>query len=88
LVLNDFGLQELSAQAVQDLYELITERYERGSLIITSNRAFEEWAEVFNNDLLASAALDRLMHHAHTLVIRGDSYRQRNRRKEAATLSA
>lgn len=88
LVLDDFGLQALSAQAVQDLYELITERYERGSLIITSNRAFEEWAEVFNNDLLASAALDRLTHHAHTLVIRGDSYRQRNRRKEATGLSS
>lgn len=86
LVLDDFGLQALSAQAVQDLYELITERYERGSLIITSNRAFDEWAEVFNNDLLASAALDRLTHHAHTLIIRGDSYRQRSRRKEA-TLS-
>ena len=83
LVLDDFGLQALSAQAVQDLYELITERYERGSLIITSNRAFEEWAEVFNNDLLASAALDRLTHHTHTLIIRGDSFRQRNRRKEA-----
>lgn len=82
LVLDDFGLQVLSAQAVQDLYELITERYERGSLIITSNRAFDEWAEVFNNDLLASAALDRLTHHAHTLIIRGDSYRQRTRRKE------
>ncbi len=63
LVLDDFGLQALSAQAVQDLYEIITERYEHGSLIITSNRAFEEWAEVFNNDLLASAALDRLTHH-------------------------
>ncbi|MCJ7551903.1 MAG: ATP-binding protein, partial [Anaerolineae bacterium] len=61
----------------------ITERYERGSLIVTSNRAFEEWAEVFSNDLLASAALDRLTHHAHTLTIRGDSFRQRNRRKEA-----
>jgi len=83
LVLDDFGLQALSAQAVQDLYEIITERYERGSLIITSNRAFDEWAEVFNNDLLASAALDRLTHHTHTLTIRGDSFRQRNRRKEA-----
>lgn len=82
LVLDDFGLQPLSAQAVQDLYEIITERYERGSLIITSNRAFTEWAEVFNNDLLASAALDRLTHHTHTLTIRGDSFRQRNRKKE------
>lgn len=83
LVLDDLGLQTLPAQAVQDLYEIITERYERASLIITSNRSFEEWAEVFNNDLLASAALDRLTHHAHTLIIRGDSYRQRSRRKEA-----
>jgi DNA replication protein DnaC len=82
LVLDDFGLQTLPAQAIQDLYEIITERYEHGSLIVTSNRALEEWPEVFQNDLLASAALDRLTHHAHTLIIRGDSYRQRNRRKE------
>jgi len=83
LVLDDFGLQALPAQAVQDLYEIITERYEHGSVIITSNRSFDEWAEVFNNDLLASAALDRLTHHTHTLTIRGESFRQRNRKKEA-----
>ena len=85
LVLDDFGLQSISPQAVQDLYEIITERYEHGSLIITSNRAFEEWGEIFANDLLASAALDRLTHHAHTLIIRGDSFRQRSRRKEIAS---
>lgn len=88
LVLDDFGLQALPAQAVQDLYEIITERYERGSLIMTSNRAFEEWAEVFNNDLLASAALDRLTHHSHTITIRGDSFRQRNRKKEPLSTPA
>jgi DNA replication protein DnaC len=82
LVLDDFGLQPLSTQAAQDLYDLMRDRYEHGSLIITSNRAFEEWPEVFGNDLLASAALDRLTHHCHTLVIRGQSYRQRSRRKE------
>ena len=85
LVLDDFGLQSISPQAAQDLYEIITERYERGSMIITSNRAFEEWGEIFANDLLASAALDRLTHHAHTVVIRGDSFRQRGRRKEIAS---
>ncbi len=84
LVLDDFGLQPLSAQAAQDLYDLIAERYERRSFIITSNRAFEEWTEVFGNDLLASAALDRLTHHCHPLVIRGESYRQRSRRKEVS----
>jgi len=88
LVLDDFGLQPLSAQAAQDLYEIISERYESGSLIITSNRAFEEWAEVFGNELLASAALDRLTHHAHTLIIRGESYRQRDRRKEVTGVTS
>jgi DNA replication protein DnaC len=82
LVLDDFGLQPLPAQGVQDLYEIISERYEQGSCIITSNRSFEEWPEIFANDLLASAALDRLTHHVHTLIIRSQSYRQRDRRKE------
>ncbi len=84
LILDDFGLYPLTPQGAQDLYEIISERYERGSMIITSNRAFEEWAEVFNNDLLASAALDRLTHHTHTLIIRGQSYRQRGRSKEVS----
>jgi DNA replication protein DnaC len=88
LILDDFGLQPLSPQAAQDMYEIISERYERASLIITSNRAFEEWAEVFGNELLAGAALDRLTHHAHTLIIRGESYRQRDRRKEAAAVTS
>jgi len=87
LVLDDFGLQALSPHAVQDLYDLISERYEHRSLLITSNRAFEEWSAVFGNDLLASAALDRLTHHAHTLVMRGDSYRQYSRRKELGSAS-
>lgn len=82
LILDDFGLYPLTAQGAQHLYEIIAERYERASIIITSNRAFEEWAEVFGNDLLASAALDRLTHHTHTIIIRGSSYRQRQRRKE------
>jgi DNA replication protein DnaC len=83
LILDDFGLQSLTPVMVQDLYQVICERYENGSIIVTSNRAFEEWADVFANDLLASAALDRLTHHSHTLVIQGESYRQISRRKEA-----
>jgi DNA replication protein DnaC len=83
LIMDDFGLQPLLPAAIQDMYEIICERYERGSILVTSNRAFEEWAEIFNNDLLSSAALDRLTHHVHTLVIQGESYRQIARRKEA-----
>ena len=87
LVLDDFGLHPISPQAAQDLYEIVSERYEHGSIIVTSNRAFEEWPEVFNNPLLASAALDRLTHHCHTMIIRGESYRQRSRHKEVAGLN-
>jgi DNA replication protein DnaC len=86
LIIDDFGLQALTPTMIQDLYEIICERYEQGSILITSNRAFEEWAEVFGNELLSSAALDRLTHHAHTLVIQGESYRQSSRRKEALAL--
>lgn len=87
LILDDFGLYPLTAQAAQDFYEVVSQRYEQASIIMTSNRAFEEWAEVFGNDLLASATLDRLTHHTHTLTIRGSSYRQRQRRKEEHSTS-
>lgn len=81
LVLDDFGLRPLSVQAIDDLYEIITLRYERRSIAITSNRALEEWPEVFGHGLLASAALDRLTHHAQILIIQGRSYRQLGRQK-------
>ncbi len=86
LVLDDFGLRPLSSQQAEDLYEIIRERYERKALAITSNRSFEEWPEAFGDPLLSSAALDRLTHHCQTLVIRGQSYRQRSRRKEATAV--
>lgn len=80
LVLDDFGLIPLSPQGAEDLYEIIRDRYETRSIILTSNRAPEEWAEVFGDPLLASAALDRLTHHAHILELAGESYRQRGRK--------
>jgi DNA replication protein DnaC len=82
--LDDFGLRPFSAQATEDLYELIRERYERKSTVITSNRSFEEWPEVFGDGLPSSAALDQLTDHCHTLVILGQSYRQRGRKKEGS----
>ena len=75
LVLDDFGLKPLSEQMPSDLYDVIHERYEVGSLVVTSNRAPSEWPELFGNPLLASAGLDRLAHHAESLVITGRSYR-------------
>ncbi|MBF6558392.1 MAG: ATP-binding protein [Acidimicrobiales bacterium] len=87
LAIDDLGLRPLSVQASEDLYEIIQERYERRSLIVTSNRAFHEWPEIFSDSLLASAALDRLTHHSQTILIQGQSYRQRGRRKEEALIA-
>ena len=81
LILDDLGLKPLPVAGPEDFYEVINERYERGALIVTSNRAFTEWPDLFQSPLLASAALDRLAHHAHQIVITGDSFRAKGRRR-------
>lgn len=75
LILDDLGLHPLRHDEATDLYELIRVRYEVGSLVITSNRDVEEWPPLFSDALLASAAMDRLLHHAHIIDIEGESYR-------------
>lgn len=75
LILDDFGLQTLNEAQQDDLYQLIAERYEKKSMIITSNRDFDEWPSIFTNALLGSAALDRLIHKGIQIVIEGGSYR-------------
>jgi len=75
LILDDFGLKPMRPPAAEDLYEVIEGRYGRGAIVLTTNRAFNEWPELFDNPVLASAALDRLAHGATQIVITGDSYR-------------
>lgn len=75
LIIDDLGLRVLAGDEPLDLYEIIRQRYERGSTIITSNRALEEWTPLFKDALLASAAMDRLRHHAHVIEITSNSYR-------------
>lgn len=75
LVVDDLGLRPLVSDEPVDLYEIIRKRYERGSTIITSNRAVEEWPPLFGDLLLASAAMDRLLHHSHVIEMEGDTYR-------------
>ncbi|MCP4130339.1 MAG: ATP-binding protein [bacterium] len=75
LILDDFGLNDLNQMQQNDLYELICSRYETTSTIITSNRDFAEWLTVFENPLIGSAAMDRLVHRAIKIVIDGPSYR-------------
>ncbi|MDQ5853924.1 MAG: IS21-like element helper ATPase IstB [Chloroflexota bacterium] len=75
LILDDFGLKPLTPPAPSDLYDVINERYEVGSILVTSNRAPSEWLELFGDPLLASAGLDRLAHHAETVILTGQSFR-------------
>jgi DNA replication protein DnaC len=75
LIVDDFGLQDLNEFQQDDLYEIICERYEKNSTIITSNRDFGEWISIFKSPLMGSAALDRLIHRATSISIDGKSYR-------------
>ena len=75
LIIDDLGLRALTGDEPVDLYEIIRQRYEHGSTIITSNRDIEEWPPLFGDLLLASAALDRLLHHAHVIEMDGDTFR-------------
>ena len=62
------------------LFQVISQRYERGSIVLTSNKAFKQWATIFNGDsTITSAVLDRLLHHAETVLIEGSSYRMKDR---------
>jgi len=81
LVIDDLGLHPLKHDEPTDLYELIRLRYESGAMILTSNRAVEEWPPLFGDSLLAGAAMDRLLHHAHVIAIEGDSYRNPPKRR-------
>jgi len=79
LVIDDFGLKPLHPPGPEDLYDVISQRYEQGSILLTSNRSPAEWFDLFSEPLLASAALDRLLHLAHVVIITGDSFRTRGR---------
>jgi DNA replication protein DnaC len=79
LVLDELGFLPIDKAGADLLFQVISLRYEQGALVITSNRAFKDWAEIFNNDsTLTSAILDRLLHHADTVLIEGKSYRMKD----------
>jgi len=79
LILAAFGLKPIPAPGPEDLYDVINERYEHGSILLTSNRAPNEWADLFLDPLLASAGLDRLLDRAEVMIIRGPSFRSQGR---------
>ncbi len=84
LVIDDFGLKPMPPSGPSDLYDVINERYEKGSIVLTSNRSPAEWSELWGDPLLAGAGLDRLADRAVVLTITGPSYRL-NRKEESPT---
>ena len=79
LIVDELGYLSIDKFGADCLFQIISARYERSSTIVTSNRTFKNWAEIFNNDsTLTSALLDRLLHHAETVLIEGQSYRMKD----------
>jgi DNA replication protein DnaC len=81
LIIDELGYLPFERRAAHLFFQLVNRRYERGSLLITTNQRVSEWGTVFGDEVLATAILDRLLHHSHTLMISGESYRLREKRK-------
>ncbi|MBW2561016.1 MAG: IS21-like element helper ATPase IstB [Deltaproteobacteria bacterium] len=82
LIVDEVGFLPLDAGEASLLFEVVCRRYERGSIVLTSNKSYGEWGEVFSGDtVIATAILDRLLHHSTTISIKGESYRLKDRKK-------
>jgi DNA replication protein DnaC len=79
LVVDEVGYIPFEAEAANLFFQLVSARYERASLIVTSNKPFGRWGEVFGDDVVAAAMIDRLVHHAEVISLKGDSYRLKDR---------
>ena len=77
LVLDELGFQKFPQYSVDDFFEVVSKRYEKGSLIITTNQPFEQWGNIFGDTILAEAILDRVVHHSMIFTIKGPSYRSK-----------
>lgn len=81
LIVDELGYLPFEPNAAHLFFQLISRRYERGSMLVTSNRSVAEWGGVFGDAVVATAILDRLLHHSHVITIRGDSFRLRTKRR-------
>lgn len=81
LLIDEVGYENLSSEQAALFFQLVNTRYEQGSVILTSNKPFGKWGEIMADDAVATATLDRLLHHAHILSLKGDSYRMKDRLK-------
>lgn len=81
LIIDELGYLPLESNAAHLVFQLVSRRYERGSIMLTSNRSVGEWGDVFGDAVVATAILDRLLHHSHIITIRGDSYRLKEKKR-------
>lgn len=81
LIIDELGYLPFEPDAAHLFFQLVSRRYERGSMLVTSNRSVVEWGTVFGDPVVATAILDRLLHHCSVITIRGDSYRLREKRR-------
>lgn len=81
LIVDELGYLPFERRSAHLFFQLVNRRYERGSLLVTTNQRVSEWGTVFGDEVLATAILDRLLHHSHTLLISGESYRLREKRR-------
>jgi len=88
LIIDEMGYLPMNREEAGLFFRLLTRRYEKASTIITSNKSFVDWGEIFNDQVLATAILDRLLHHSTTLNIKGESYRLKEKRKAGLLGSA
>jgi DNA replication protein DnaC len=77
LIIDELGYLSLTKQTAKLFFQLVSKRYEKASTIVTSNKPFEQWGEIFNDDVVASAILDRLLHHSYPFLINGRSFRMK-----------
>jgi DNA replication protein DnaC len=88
LVIDELGYLPLEKQTANLFFQLVSRRYERGSMLITTNQTVTQWGHVFGDEIMAAAVLDRLLHHSHALLIQGDSYRLRQKKRAGLLGSA
>lgn len=82
LILDELGFKKLPGYSADDFFEVISKRYEKASVIITTNKAFEQWGDIFADNVLAAAIIDRVAHYSTVIKINGPSYRAKNLKKE------
>ena len=87
LIIDELGFVPLSTTGAELLFEVFSQRYERGSVLVTTNLPFDEWTDVFGSERLTGALLDRLTHQVHILEMNGESYRLKGSRQDAASQS-